>query len=84
MLVADPTYHVIANPTVQLTIQVNLERVLDLTDKSVLTALGTTVDELIGPWRKQMIKKLFCPTQVLANAMYADGSIQAMRYPKKS
>ncbi|MBX3077114.1 RES family NAD+ phosphorylase [Candidatus Obscuribacterales bacterium] len=81
VLVADPTYHVIANPTVQLTIQVNLERVLDLTDKNVLTALGTTVDELTGPWRKQMIKKLFCPTQVLANTVYANGSIQAMRYP---
>lgn len=53
VLVTDPTYHVITNPTVQLTIQVNLERVLDLTDTNVLAALGTTIDELTGPWRKQ-------------------------------
>lgn len=81
VLVADPTYHVIANPTVQLTIQVNLERVLDLTDNNVLKSLGTTFDELTGPWRKQMIKKIFCPTQVLANVVYANGNVQAMRYP---
>ncbi|MBZ0189464.1 MAG: RES family NAD+ phosphorylase [Candidatus Obscuribacterales bacterium] len=81
VLVADPSYHVLANPTVQLTIQVNLERVLDLTDRAVLAALETTIDELTGPWRKQMIKKLFCPTQVVATAAYANGTIQAMRYP---
>ena len=81
VLVADPSCHVLANPTVQLTIQVDLERMLDLTDAAVMSALGTTVDELTGPWRKQMIKKLFCPTHVLATAVYNHGMIQAMRYP---
>jgi hypothetical protein len=28
-----------------------------------------------------MIKKIFCPTQVIANAVYANGNVQAMRYP---
>ncbi|HEY9773157.1 MAG TPA: RES family NAD+ phosphorylase [Planktothrix sp.] len=81
VLVNDPTYQMKANPTVQLTIQTSLERVLDLTDPAVQTALNTSTTELTGPWRKQMIKKLFCPTHVLADAVYADGKIQAMRYP---
>lgn len=62
-------------------IQVNLEHVVDLTDPNVLTVLGTTVNELTGPWRKQMIKKIFCPTHLLANAVYANGTVQALRYP---
>jgi RES domain-containing protein len=66
VLAADPTYRVSANPTVELTIQVNLERVLNIVDPVIQAALATTVAELTGPWRKQMIKKLFCPTQVLS------------------
>jgi RES domain-containing protein len=81
VLVADPTYDLVANPTVALTINVSLERVLDLTDPAIQAALATTVTELTAPWRKQMIKKLYCPTHVLANAVYANGNIQAMRYP---
>lgn len=81
VLVADPTYNLVANPTVALTINVSLERVLDLADPAIQAALATTVAELTGPWRKQMIKKLYCPTHVLANTVYANGTIQAMRYP---
>lgn len=81
VLVADPTFHLLANPTVALTLPVELERVLDIANPAIQAALGTTVGELTGPWRKQMIKKIFCPTHVLANAVYANGNIQAMRYP---
>lgn len=81
VLVADPSYKMAANPTVHLTIQVSLERVLDIADAAIQTELGTTVAELTGPWRKQMIKHQFCPTHVLANAVYANGNIQGMRYP---
>lgn len=81
VLVADPTYHMIANPTVHLNIQVNLDKVLDITDRSIQAALNTTTSELTGPWRKQMIMKSFCPTHVLADAVYANGNVQAMRYP---
>lgn len=80
-LASDPKNSLVANPTVHLTIQVNLERVLDIADPAIQTSLGTNVAELTGPWRKQMIRKLFCPTHVLANAVYADGNTQAMRYP---
>src|SRR5271156_6414753 len=72
VLATDPTYHLLANPTVQLTIEVKLERVLNIADPDIQATLGTTVAELTGPWRKQMIKKLFCPTQVLAAAVYAN------------
>lgn len=81
VLVADSTYLLLANPTVQLTIEVNLDRVLDLTDPTNQNALGVTTLELIGPWRKQMIKKLFCPTHILATVVYQHGTIQALRYP---
>lgn len=81
VVVADPSYNPTPNPTVHLTIQVNLERVLDLADPAIQADLGTTTAELTGPWRKQMIKKLFCPTQVLATAVYNHGTIQALRYP---
>lgn len=81
VLAADPMYHLVANPTVQLTIEVNVECVLNIADPAIQTALGTTLSELTGPWRKQMIKKLFCPTHVLATAVYAHGSIQGLRYP---
>lgn len=81
VLVADPSYLLSPNPIVQLTIEVNLEHVLDLTDLTIQDALGTTTAELTGPWRKQMIRKLFCPTQVLATAVYNHGVIQALRYP---
>lgn len=65
----------------QITIRVNLRKVLDITDSAIQAALGTTTTELTGPWRKQMIKGLFCPTHVLADAVYAGGVVQAMRYP---
>ncbi|MHC9542844.1 MAG: RES family NAD+ phosphorylase [Vulcanimicrobiota bacterium] len=83
ILVADPTHKrkKLVNPTVQLTIKVNLERVLDITDAAIQAALNTTTAELTGPWRKQMIRGLFCPTHVLADAVYAAGTVQAMRYP---
>jgi RES domain-containing protein len=81
VLATAPTYRLSANPTVELTIHVNLERVLNIADPAIQATLATTVAELTGPWRKQMIKKLFCPTQVLATAVFAHGEIQALRYP---
>jgi RES domain-containing protein len=81
VLVADPKYNLVGNPTVELTIQVNLERMLDLADAAVRVELATTVAELTGPWRAQMIRKRFCPTQVLATAVFANGNIEALRYP---
>lgn len=81
VLTTEPTYHLAANPTVPLTIQVKLERVLNVSDPSIQAALGTTVAELTGPWRKQMIRGLFCPTHVLATAVYQHGAIEALRYP---
>jgi RES domain-containing protein len=81
VLTTETTYKLHANPTVQLTIQVNLQHVLDLADSAIQAALGTTAAELTGPWRKQMIKRLFCPTHDLAKAVYEHGTIQAMRYP---
>ncbi len=81
VIATDPTYRPSANPTVELTIQVDLQRVLNIADPGIQAALDTSVAELTGPWRKQMIKNLFCPTQVFASAVFAHGEIQALRYP---
>ena len=81
VLVEDPNLQLNPDPTVQLTIQVCLERVLDLTKLKIQEALGTSTAELTGSWRKQMIEKIFCPTQVLASVVYDSDCFQAMRYP---
>lgn len=80
VLTTDPSFQLKADPAVQLTIQVNVEQVLDLTDLTIQQAMGTTTAELTGPWSKQMIKGLVCPTQILATAVYASARFQAMRY----
>lgn len=70
-----------SNPTSNYAIEVSLTRVLDLSNPDIQQALGTSVKELTGPWRPQMIRGIFCPTHVIASAVFANGSIQAMRYP---
>ncbi len=81
VLIEDPALQLNPDPTVQLTIQVCLERVLDLTKPIIQEALGTSTLELTGSWRRQMIKNITCPTQVLARVVYDSGYFQAMRYP---
>lgn len=70
-----------ANPTTQLTLSVNLVKVLDLKDSTILQALDTSIAELTGPWRAQMLKGEFCPTHVLAECVFLNGAIEAMRFP---
>ena len=60
MLAADPTYRVSANPTVELTIQVNLERVLNIVDPVIQAALATTVAELTVQLGIPNLCKLLC------------------------
>lgn len=57
-----------------------IERVLDLTDKAVVKALGTTVAELKAPWAQQLKNGNLVPTHVLADAAYGSNRYQAIRY----
>lgn len=62
-----------------------VESVLDLTDQSVLDALGTTVSELTGDWRfSQALFETgagaFPPTQLLGKLAYDSGPYQGLRY----
>lgn len=71
----------VADPTVIVTANVNLPRVIDLTDPAVQSALGATVTELAVPWRVSSARGRVVPTQELGKAAFDCGLFDAMKYP---
>src|SRR5439155_11081298 len=67
-------------PIVIYAIKAQLDRVLDLTDESVVEALGTSAAELKGPWAQQMKNGDPVPTHILAEAAYASHRFQGIKY----
>lgn len=65
------------SPWVVITIEGVLNRLLDLTERSVRQRLATTLAELTGVWR---LSDEPSPTQILGAAAYASGRIVGMRY----
>lgn len=57
-----------------------LESVLDLTDPAVQAALGTSREELIGPWRQAQKRGRIAAAQRLGQAVYDSGAFQAIWY----
>ena len=72
------------NPAVTYCIKAHLECVVDLTLPPVQQALGTSVAELSSSWIMQLANNIICPTHVLAEAIYKNSSICAIRYPAKA
>jgi RES domain-containing protein len=72
------------NPAVTYCIEAHLECVIDLTLPQVQQALGTSVAELTSSWAMQLANNVICPTHVLAEAIYKNDSICAIRYPAKA
>ena len=70
-------------PLVVFAVSVHLEYILDLTDKSTLEALETTVAELQGPWADQMTSGIDVPTHLLAIATYKTNRFQGIKYHSK-
>jgi hypothetical protein len=73
-------------PHVLMTVDGVLTDVLDLTDVTVQTLLGTSHQELTGPWLVPQAAYLarqgaMPPTQQLAAEAFATGRIVGMRYP---
>jgi hypothetical protein len=73
-------------PQVMLTVDGVLSDVLDLTDASTQQALGTTHQELTGPWLVQQSAYLAGqgpppPTQVLGQEAFGARRVVGLRYP---
>lgn len=58
-------------------VEVALERVLDLTDKSVADMVGTTEAELLAAWRPLSPN---APTQLLGQALFDSNQFEGIRY----
>jgi hypothetical protein len=73
-------------PQVMMTVDGVLTDVLDLTDRWTQQALGTTHQELTGPWLVQQSsyvagQALLPPTQVLGQEAFGVGRVVGLRYP---
>jgi RES domain-containing protein len=55
---------------------ITLTNLLDLTDPAILSALGTTEQEMTGTW----VEAANPPTQVLAQAAFDSGRIAGIKY----
>ena len=58
-----------------------LENVLDVCDRAVQSALGTTEAELTAPYIRAQGRGELVPTQELSKAVFDSGLFQAIRYP---
>jgi hypothetical protein len=67
-------------PKVVFSATVNLESVLDLTQGSVQTALGTSIKELQSNWRLATATDPLPPTQLLGRLTYQGSRYMAIRY----
>ena len=61
--------------------EARLQRVLDLTDKATLKALGVDAKDLFKNWRRAKHPTL---TQLLGQAVSKTGNFSAIRYPSKA
>lgn len=66
---------------VVLSIQVQLDCVLDITVEETQLRLGTTLKELTASWEVKMLDNLTVPTHVLAEAAFESGLFQGIRFP---
>ncbi|BDI33861.1 hypothetical protein CCAX7_59120 [Capsulimonas corticalis] len=57
-----------------------LESVLDISDPTVQSALGTSTSELTGHWRQAQKRGHVAATQILGQAVYDSGVFQAIWY----
>ena len=76
VLLPDGPVSVRTSPWVMVSVAGRLSRVLDLTAPATLAALGTTEQEVTGPW----VMDPHPPTQRLARAAYDSGRIAGIKY----
>ena len=70
------------SPSVLITIEVNLQKVIDLEDSKNISALGINEQELYCSWRKiQDVDGKEAYTQIFGRMMYESQVIETIRYP---
>jgi RES domain-containing protein len=70
------------SPKSIITIDVEVQKVVDLEDNKVIDALGIEVDKLFLPWRKiQDIDQEKAYTQILGELIYNSKQFEGIRYP---
>lgn len=70
-------------PQVFLSIDCNLQRVLDLTNSEFQERLSANLQELIGEWRIEQGDGKLAPTQELGLKAYESEQIEALKVPSK-
>jgi RES domain-containing protein len=70
-----------SQPWVVVTVRGILSRVLDLTDASAVSQIGSNHQELTGEWRYTQEQLGEAPTQLLGRVCYHTGLFDGIRYP---
>jgi RES domain-containing protein len=68
-------------PRILLSIEYDLQAVVDLTESAVQHALATSLAELCAPWRSLNAAGLLAPTQTLGSVVHELGGLEALRVP---
>jgi RES domain-containing protein len=69
------------HPWVLITVEGSLLSVLDLTDATIVTALGSSHQELTGEWRYSQEQTGEAPTQLLGRLCHDSKRFDGIRYP---
>src|SRR5579859_5421710 len=68
-------------PRILLSVEYELQAVVDLTDPAVQDVLSTNLVELCAPWRALNAAGLSAPTQLLGGVVHELAVIEALRVP---
>jgi hypothetical protein len=71
---------IIKRPLITYAIKVKLKHVLDLTDRAIIETLGTTFEELNGPWKEQLKNKKPVPTHILAHIAHKVDRFEGIKF----
>ena len=74
-------FSVKSSPRILLSVEVTLQRVLDLTDEGIQASLHTNLQELTGSWIALNANAQVAPTQMLGQEGYDGGAIEALLAP---
>jgi RES domain-containing protein len=73
----DPGVRIPHPPSLTLSIGVVLSRVIDLSQVTSYDLIGSSLQEMMGPWRPMQNLGLLAPTQILGQTIFNDTQIEA-------
>lgn len=68
-------------PRILLSVDYNLQAILNICNPNTQSVLGTDLSELIAPWRPVNAQELIAATQMLGTAVYNSQNIEALKVP---